>query len=383
MANISQSKKFGDGIYSATEVDSAISTAVAGGSLPTQTGNNGKYLTTNGTIASWSVVEAGDALPTQTGNNGKYLTTDGNNPVWATVSASDITYSKEYFTGTAGQTDFTKTYDVGYVDVYINGIKIPSAEFTATNGTSIVLSTAVNEGDIVEIISYTNIGSIAGLPIQTGNTGKFLSTDGTNSTWETISITESQISDLGSYSPASHTHTESEISDLGTYAPQATTYTKTEVDTALSGVSGGIDFVAIAHSIEQHTTAGTWIPTTVKNYGTGTLTNSAGTFSFPRTGLYEVAFNGQFENTTGATAPVGQVVFNATTLYSSMGLASTSVGNLLFAGNAGSIYTPVQLTQIFNVTNVSTHTLSISLTLNSISSMYRGYMTVKRLGESL
>jgi len=53
--------------------------------LPSQTGNNGKYLTTDGSILSWASV---DALPSQTGNNGKYLTTDGTTASWATISTT-------------------------------------------------------------------------------------------------------------------------------------------------------------------------------------------------------------------------------------------------------------------------------------------------------
>jgi hypothetical protein len=51
--------------------------------VPDQTGNSGKYLTTNGTASSWGAV---DALPSQTGNSGKYLTTDGTAASWATVT---------------------------------------------------------------------------------------------------------------------------------------------------------------------------------------------------------------------------------------------------------------------------------------------------------
>jgi hypothetical protein len=51
--------------------------------VPTQTGQTGKYLTTNGTTSSWGVV---DALPSQTGNSGKYLTTNGSAASWATIT---------------------------------------------------------------------------------------------------------------------------------------------------------------------------------------------------------------------------------------------------------------------------------------------------------
>jgi hypothetical protein len=49
--------------------------------LPSQTGNTGKVLTTNGSTTSW---EAG--LPTQTGNSGKYLTTNGSAASWGAIT---------------------------------------------------------------------------------------------------------------------------------------------------------------------------------------------------------------------------------------------------------------------------------------------------------
>jgi hypothetical protein len=51
--------------------------------VPSQSGQSGKYLTTNGTTSSWGVV---DALPSQTGNAGKYLTTNGSTASWATIT---------------------------------------------------------------------------------------------------------------------------------------------------------------------------------------------------------------------------------------------------------------------------------------------------------
>jgi hypothetical protein len=58
--------------------------------IPTQSGNTGKYLTTNGTAVSWGTV---DALPTQSGNDGKYLTTNGTVASWATTpSGGTVSY---------------------------------------------------------------------------------------------------------------------------------------------------------------------------------------------------------------------------------------------------------------------------------------------------
>jgi hypothetical protein len=50
--------------------------------LPSQTGNSGKVLTTDGSTTSWS-----PGLPSQTGNTGKYLTTDGTSASWSAVQA--------------------------------------------------------------------------------------------------------------------------------------------------------------------------------------------------------------------------------------------------------------------------------------------------------
>ena len=68
--------------------------------FPSQTGNSGKYLTTNGSSVSWASV---DALPSQTGNSGKYLTTNGSAASWAAVDISSALNNKI----TYGTTDLT------------------------------------------------------------------------------------------------------------------------------------------------------------------------------------------------------------------------------------------------------------------------------------
>lgn len=56
--------------------------------MPTQTGNGGKYLTTDGTNVSWGTV---DALPSQTSQSGKFLTTNGTSASWASAVTPDGT----------------------------------------------------------------------------------------------------------------------------------------------------------------------------------------------------------------------------------------------------------------------------------------------------
>jgi hypothetical protein len=54
--------------------------------FPSQTGNNGKFLGTDGSVASWSTITVPDPLPSQTSNGGKYLTTNGSTAAWSPVN---------------------------------------------------------------------------------------------------------------------------------------------------------------------------------------------------------------------------------------------------------------------------------------------------------
>ena len=59
------------------------------------------------------------------------------------------------FTATSGQTTFSVTYNVGYINVFVNGVKLGSADYTATNGTSVVLSVGAVTGDLVTVQYWT------------------------------------------------------------------------------------------------------------------------------------------------------------------------------------------------------------------------------------
>jgi hypothetical protein len=59
------------------------------------------------------------------------------------------------FTATAGQTTFSvPSYTVGYIDVYRNGVRLGTADYTATSGTSVVLANAATIGDLVATESF-------------------------------------------------------------------------------------------------------------------------------------------------------------------------------------------------------------------------------------
>jgi hypothetical protein len=91
---------------------------------------------TNG--LSFSGVSLGPAVPVDYANNGNV-------------------YTRNTFIATAGQTTFTVTgtYTVGYLDVYQNGVRLSAGtDYTATSGTTFVLTTPANLNDEIESIGY-------------------------------------------------------------------------------------------------------------------------------------------------------------------------------------------------------------------------------------
>lgn len=73
-------------------------------------------------------------------------------------------------TATAGQTSFTiPSYTVGYVDVFRNGVRLAAADFTATTGTTVVLTNACTVGDAVVTESFYVSSVLNAIPATAGS----------------------------------------------------------------------------------------------------------------------------------------------------------------------------------------------------------------------
>jgi hypothetical protein len=115
------------------------------------------------TIPSSKTLVATDStafvVPSQTGNSGKYLTTDGTTSSWATtVTPADYSAKGVILVGTG-----TGTY---------------TAQTVGTNGQVLTANSAQADG-----VEWTTVNA---LPSQTGNNGKYLTTNGTAASWSTI-----------------------------------------------------------------------------------------------------------------------------------------------------------------------------------------------------
>ena len=71
------------------------------------------------------------------------------------ILVPQATQTRDSFIATAGQTSFpTSGYTPNFLDVYLNGIKLHSSDFTATNGSDVVLTTGAAVNDVIEVVAY-------------------------------------------------------------------------------------------------------------------------------------------------------------------------------------------------------------------------------------
>jgi len=130
-------------------------------------GDSVRYVIEDGTsnweIGSGTYTASGTTLsrtPSESSGGGSAIDLSGDAIVFISAIASDIqpvTFVPTTFTATAGQTAFTVSYTAGLVEVFLNGAKLSAADFTATNGTSIVLASGANVGDTVDVVAYGTV----------------------------------------------------------------------------------------------------------------------------------------------------------------------------------------------------------------------------------
>lgn len=81
------------------------------------------------------------------------------------IPVPQATQTRDRFTATSGQTTFaTSGYTPGFLDVYLNGVHLDASDYTATNGSDVVLDTGAATDDIVEVVAFTafEVANVAG-----------------------------------------------------------------------------------------------------------------------------------------------------------------------------------------------------------------------------
>jgi hypothetical protein len=111
-------------------------------------------------------------------------------------------------TATAGQTSFTiPSYTVGYVDVYRNGVYLPTSDYTATTGTTVVLTNAATVGDTITTISFYVSSVLNAIPATAGSvSASYLAGGAARSNWGAggvLQVQSTSLTSATSYSVAS------------------------------------------------------------------------------------------------------------------------------------------------------------------------------------
>jgi hypothetical protein len=121
-------------------------------------------------------LDVGDLYFDTTANELKVYKSSGWAAAGSTVNGTSARFK---YTASASQTTFTGSddngntlaYDAGFIDVYLNGVKLVNGtDVTVTSGTSVVLASGATANDIVDIVGFGtfNVAAIAASSITSG-----------------------------------------------------------------------------------------------------------------------------------------------------------------------------------------------------------------------
>ena len=136
-----------------------------------------------------------------------------------TIPVPQATQNREAFTATSNQTSFaTLGYTPGFIDVYLNGVKLAAADYTATNGSDVVLASGAASGDILEIVAFSAF-TVADQTFTGTTTANNLTVTGTftsrgiddNATSTAMTLDSSGEVGIGTSSPFDALHVEGTI----------------------------------------------------------------------------------------------------------------------------------------------------------------------------
>ena len=244
-----------------------------------------------------------------------------------TVGLDTALQNRYNYTATALQTSFVANYIPGYVDVYKNGVKLNFLEdFTATNGSQVVLSTGCAVGDLIEIIATTSVaaGNAATATTATNVLGGTASVT-TLTTSGAISIGTNASGALASFGASNKLFIQGGATNNGIFTQSGATLSISPTSALNSGIRVGAlgDVTILNTTVSSSTTTGALIV----NGGTGI----AGVLSVGGNLTFSGANNritGDFSNATVAN----RVAFQSSTTNGATSLSLLPNGSSTVSG---------------------------------------------------
>jgi hypothetical protein len=253
----------------------------------------------------------GGAAPTGTGNiSVRYLGI----PASGVVTTAYRTVTE--FTATAGQTTFTPpSYSVGFIAVYLNGARLGAGDFTASNGTTIVLATGASVDDLVVTESFyisSVANAIPNIP------GAVTETNLVSTILQPASISDKDNTSTGYFDLPAGTTAQRPASPAGGMTRYNTTNSEVEIYTNGSW-QGVTTQIAGTYSIDYLIVAGGGAGG--QNLGSSTYASAGGGAGGLLQGISTVSKNTAYSLVIGAGAGAAGYAGNNST-----GLSLTAIG---------------------------------------------------------
>jgi len=341
---------------------------------------------------------------TTTGISGQYLKSVGTGVTWAsfpTLRTGNV------FTAGVAQTSFTVSYNVGFVDVYINGVRLTDSEFIGTSGTSIVLNESCFGGETVDILAYnttSNGSGGGGISTESQTLNGVLGLGNTSSLGMSVGVITAT-SFVGNLTGTATFATNAGIATFATTAGIATYATNAGIATNSQGLTGTpnisvgvitatsyngsgsnltgiVTYISAGSGISVNQNSGNVTITAVgSSEGSWTVSAGSGTYSFT------VPANANYVMWVRGNIPNGICVWNAT-----VSISNTNVpvignqygwyyvdGNQLvltaipsqIIGTSGSIITSSPA-----VSNTNTFSFGITNNSGTNKTVFYGYKTI-------
>jgi hypothetical protein len=201
---------------------------------------------------------------------------------------SEAIQSRAKYTATSGQTTFSFSYQPGYVDVYLDGVKIEdTTDYTATNGTDIVLTSGAIENQVLEAIGLKTFNLVNGKINYAATAAPTTGDDNADgyrigSLWIDITNDEAYRCVDDTTGAAVWIGTTLEVTDLGSLA----TVTPTGTGSTSTFLRGDNSWTAVDALPSQTGHSGKYLTTDATNASWATLDTDANTTT---KGLYEHA----------------------------------------------------------------------------------------------
>ena len=236
----------------------------------------------------------GISLATDTTNDKLTITATGGAASVANAASSikefkyDITTSTTTLTGSDANSN-TLAYEAGAIQVFLNGILLdPATDYTASNGTSVVLTDAAVSGDDVQIVAFNRkiVTANVGIDTFTGNgstTAYTLSSDPVSENNTRVHI-DGVYQEKAAYSVSGTTLTFSAPPPNGSSIEVEVGFTQAEIGSTLDFADNAILRIGTGNDLQILHDGSNSI---IKDTGTGDLQIAASTLEVKNSGLSE------------------------------------------------------------------------------------------------